>query len=235
MAFSALDALQSFGLGRQMAMQDREIKRQETLTDSLLGAYNPGTGRYDAQAARQAFVTARDPQGLQQFDQGQHQQTMADLQQQRERILLGARFLGGVKDEAGYQQAIQNYRMAGGDITDVPPNFDPQYVSGVLQIAQALAPQSEGFTLSQGQRRFNSAGQVIAEGAPEARAIVPIQAGGTYVIREPDGRITGQNQPGGPQIGTIEEGYRFLGGDPANPASWEEVGGPTQPASGGFR
>ena len=28
-----------------------------------------------------------------------------------------------------------------------------------------------------------------------------------------------------PEVGFIEDGYRFMGGDPANPASWREVGG----------
>jgi hypothetical protein len=28
-----------------------------------------------------------------------------------------------------------------------------------------------------------------------------------------------------PEVGLIEDGYRFMGGDPADPASWKEVGG----------
>lgn len=37
-------------------------------------------------------------------------------------------------------------------------------------------------------------------------------------------RFAGSSAPsGGPQVGAIEDGYRFLGGNPSNPASWERV------------
>jgi hypothetical protein len=41
--------------------------------------------------------------------------------------------------------------------------------------------------------------------------------------------------PGAPAVGTVQGGYRFKGGNPSDPSAWEQVGGPTQPASGTFR
>jgi hypothetical protein len=39
----------------------------------------------------------------------------------------------------------------------------------------------------------------------------------------PRSSLGGQRAPAAPEVGAIEDGYEFLGGDPANPSNWREV------------
>jgi hypothetical protein len=36
-------------------------------------------------------------------------------------------------------------------------------------------------------------------------------------------KLAGGAASGGPQVGTVQDGYRFLGGDPSQPANWQKV------------
>jgi hypothetical protein len=36
-------------------------------------------------------------------------------------------------------------------------------------------------------------------------------------------KLTGPSSRRGPVVGTLQQGYRFKGGDPASPQSWEKV------------
>lgn len=79
--------------------------------------------------------------------------------------------------------------------------------------------------------KFNKAGEVDYQVIPQGGRLQGFQFG------RPLGG--GQEAPaaapsGGPAPGTIEDGYRFKGGNPADQSSWEPVGGQTPQASGGF-
>lgn len=71
---------------------------------------------------------------------------------------------------------------------------------------------------------------------------MPTPSGGQFIGRQSEYyRMFGQGAPapqpkGIPPVGTVKNGYRFNGGDPAKPGNWSKVeGGASSNASGGFR
>lgn len=99
--------------------------------------------------------------------------------------------------------------------------IDPRSQQGIQLYQQRAA------TMASPQPQF------VSDGMGGGRWVSPpatgIQGGG-------DPNLAAAAPNTGPQPGTIEDGYRFKGGNPADPSAWEAVqGGPTQPASGGFR
>lgn len=167
-----------------------------------------------------------NPQAAMQFQQQAREQAMAGLEQHREKITQGAMIVRQIqpKDQNGWNLVLQTAQQAGIDLTDVPHEFNPQYVQGLVAIADAFKPQAE-------QR-----GRIITP-QPGAGAW-ELQPDGTMkeLIRPNDGsQRMGAPVGSGPQPGTVEDGYRFKGGNPADPNSWEPVsGGPTARPSGGF-
>ena len=71
---------------------------------------------------------------------------------------------------------------------------------------------------------------------------MPTPNGGQFIGRQSEYyRMFGQGAPapqpkGIPPVGTVKNGYRFNGGDPAKPGNWSKVeGGGSSNATGGFR
>lgn len=118
----------------------RAVRQQRDRTSALRGyVANPNDPN-----AQNALLVA-DPQLAtnledQRFQRthAQHQQALDAMTEHRDRIIMGAQFLQGVTDEAGYQRALGLARQAGMELSDVPQHFDPQYVRGITQLAQHL-------------------------------------------------------------------------------------------------
>lgn len=177
MAFSALEALQAFGAGRQMAQQDRTqnraeetYQRQERERQDFTKAINPATGEIDRGAARNAFLGAGDPEGAIAFDRHMTEQHGLEFTQNRDRLIAGAQFLSGVHDEAGFQDAVRQAHAAGIDLANVPPHFDPQWVQNIIRIGTHLQAAQHYQPPSSVQQELESAG--IRPGTPEYRSAI---------------------------------------------------------------
>jgi hypothetical protein len=139
------------------SFQQGQVNNRQNMARSAMAALvaNPGNQR-----ALQALASV-DPQAAQQFQAQHQQQTQALLEQHRDNIVKGAQLIRQMqpKDDARWQQVLNMARQAGIDTTEVPPHFDPQYVQGVVQLADTFAPQPNGqivpFTEGGGVARMN--------------------------------------------------------------------------------
>jgi hypothetical protein len=207
------------GSGMQAFQQGMQLGNQVASQNALSKyAENPN----DPEAMTE--LMKRKPEMAMQLKQQQQAQQRAALEQRREDFLLGGQIFRQIqpKDEASYQAALQAYQRAGGNMADVPTQFDPNYVQGVVSVADALKPvkQNEGPSSVQEYEyaKQQGFGGSYMEFMEEKRGpIVANNGDGTFTLI-PRGAMGGQ-QPGAV---------------PPPPPGFVIDGGPTPPASGGF-
>lgn len=218
--YNALFQAPNAGQAFSQAFQQGQQQRQQGMAKSAMAALVQDPTN---QRALQALASV-DPAAAQEFKQQQLEQAKVQLAQHQDSILKGAQIIRQVnpKDEAGWQQALSIAHQAGIDISQVPQHYDPNYANGLVSLADAFKPQAE------------------------QEKLIPYQAGGGVLRYDPRTQQTQQlvlpndgSQPAGapagaPQPGHVEDGYRFKGGNPADPNAWEKVGGQTATPSATF-
>lgn len=119
------------------------------------------------------------------------------------------------------------------------------YVDQFVAMGQPEAAQLKGRYSEQSARAmlaqagkltdFNKASEVDYQVIPQGGTLQGFQFGQPLAGGPAAPQQMAPQQSQGPQPGAIEDGYRFKGGNPADPNSWEPVqGGQTPRASGGF-
>jgi hypothetical protein len=186
----------AFQAGRQM--------RSEMETQKALGALlgNP----QDPQAMQR--LGQANPQMAMQFQQQQQQAAMAQIEANRDKILMGAQVFRAAKaknpnidDVQLYVQLLPTFQRMGINTQGLPQPGDPQlpqYLQSIMAIADGLAPEKGQ------QSRF-----------------VPVQPGGSVLEVGPDGKQRWVVAPEGtvPQELTDEDIMQLEGGQTGSGSS----------------
>lgn len=161
----------------QAGMEHGRVVRQQTDRTNALRGYAATPNDPSAQnallAADPALSMQLEDQRFQR-DHAHHQAAIDALGEHRDRIIAGASFLTTegptgqrvpITDPAVYQQRRQMFQRAGYDVSDVPEQYSPAYVNGIVEVAAHLQAAQHPHEPTAFQQDATAAG--VRPGSPE--------------------------------------------------------------------
>ena len=216
------NVMQAFQGGQQM--------RQQMDTRKALGALT--SNPEDAGAMQ--LLSRANPQMAMQFQQRQAEQRKAQLAEAREKLILTGRLMDGATPE-DYAQRLQAAQSMGLDVSNVPQQYDPNWIAqSQMQVRALLGKvEQELMAVAPGTVVFDKTSRQPVYQNPAKPRFYAVPPGG-MLVPEPGAGQSVAPPVATPQPGQVEDGYRFRGGNPADPNAWEPVGDAGGNASGGF-
>lgn len=102
---------------------------------------------------------------------------------------------------------------------DQSPATTPQIMASLKDMARSMGEQTDSM-----HEAYMKPHMDMPTGLKQDRAKRLVDLGRGMSFAEATAKNAGNNNPnlggGGPAVGTIDGGYKFAGGDPANPANW---------------
>jgi hypothetical protein len=174
------------------------LRHQYTNAEAAKEQAAAHTSTAKTQASKEAFDQKNYPKEFELKQQEVRARIANALQKPAELQILDRMYQEAkAKDPAAtYADTYEAYRMAGAGVSK----------SGTLTYKDALKQASEN------PRIAMQGGDALIQ---EAKRLMAGQGG---AANNPTGKPTGA-----PAVGTIQGGYRFKGGDPGSPSSWEKV------------
>lgn len=180
-----------------MAELNWNLLQVPDIAQNALAAFDQGRQRKQQDEARNAFATyaanpneaslnalaPHNPQFVMQQRATLQKQQQDAQKQHQEQIGLIGRLLSNVRDEGSYQQALAAARQGGIDLTDVPPNFDPNWVSNTKMLVDAFTKDG-GQQISGLARELQDAG--YQPGTPGFTKAMKVALQGKYAPQYTD-------------------------------------------------
>lgn len=199
-----INALAAFKAGR-------EEREKANYKNALAGyAMNPSEEGLGALAQHNPEFVIGEKQRM---AAAQQQQQTQQREQQREDLPIMGKLLGMAQDEPTYQRALAVARQYGLDVSQAPPQFDPEWVGGMRSLVTALAdPEAMKGIAYELQMAGYKPGTPEFEQA--ARSVISNKYASEYVDEQGNLRRRSALNLGGGAVGP----------QPYDPNEWEEVG-----------